>query len=231
MGKWGGVNYDFKTLIKEADVREFLAADLDLPSVPKDGRNFLREAGQRFAKQSAAIFRRSQFEGEVEVTSYPSASMPWYADREIRFLIWPGDLVIEGDLLDSDFSMMPMLIVRGDLIVRHWLRGDMPAFIGGQVKASGFIIGHYNDSALFVGGDLTAEGYLSRARPYRDRPNVAPHQIAGKIQARQFDLYDAPEEKLRAAFVDEVLVQEDEDTFLEEPAVFARFNEGLTVWR
>jgi hypothetical protein len=127
--------------------------------------------------------------------------------------------------------MLPLLIVHGNLAVRNWLRGGMPAFVGGNVKASGFIIGHYNDSALFVGGDLAAAGYIPRAKPYKDLPNVAPHQIAGKVNAKKFDNLNATAEKLKAAFVDEALTEEDGDTYLDERAVFERSDAGLAVWR
>ncbi len=107
----------------------------------------------------------------------------------------------------------------------------LPTFVGGSVHASGFIVGHYNDSALFVGGDLTAAGYVPRAKPYPDLPGVAPHQVAGKIEARRIDVHEASDEALRAAFVDEVLAQDGEDLWLDENAVIERSNAGLPVWR
>lgn len=222
---------NYKSLIRGAEVRGYSAQELLLPSLPKDGKNFLKELAQRFPGENAAVFGRDRFKEDLEVTSYPSATSSWYDDRKIRCLLWPGDLTIEGDLLDNDFNLLPLLIVKGNLSLRNWLRGGMPAFVGGSVRAKGFIIGHYNDSALFVGGDLTAAGYIPRAKPYKDYPKVVPHQIAGKIDARKFDNTEATKESLQAAFVDEALTEEDGETYLDEKAVFERSNAGLPVWR
>jgi hypothetical protein len=142
-----------------------------------------------------------------------------------------GDLVIDGDLIDDDWEMLPLLIVHGNLTVRNWLRGGMPSFVGGSVRAAGFIVGHYNDSALFVGGDLTASGYIPRAKPYHDFPKIAPHQIAGKINARQLDGLNASDQELKAALVDEVLIQDEEGVGLDERALLERSNAGFAVWR
>ncbi|HSI64242.1 MAG TPA: hypothetical protein VLE43_14035 [Candidatus Saccharimonadia bacterium] len=221
----------FKALLKESDVRKFTAADLSLPSLPKDGDFLIQEIAKRHASDFAAFPRQNHFTESLEITSHNAASMTWYDDRGIRFIIWNGDLTIDGDLLDEDFSMLPILLVRGNLTVRNWLRGGLSTFVSGNVKASGFIIGHYNDSALFVGGDLTAAGYIPRAKPYKDLPKLVPHQIAGKVSAKKFDNLNATDTGLRAAFVDEVLTVEGGDTYLDERAVFERSDAGLPVWK
>jgi len=222
---------NYKSLIDEADVRQLSAADLEIPSIPADADRLLREAARRFASQNAAHVRRNRFDESLELSSYPYASGSWYDDRRIRALVWEGDLVIEGDLVDDHFELLPLLVVSGDLSVRNWLRGGIPAFVGGSVRASGFIVGHYNDSALFVGGSLTAAGYIRRAKPYPDFPDIAPHQIAGRIDARQFDLLAASDAELIAAFVDEVVSRDGEDVYLDEKAIIERSNAGFAVWR
>jgi hypothetical protein len=121
--------------------------------------------------------------------------------------------------------VLDMMVIR---LPSDWC--GVPAFIGGSVWASGFIVGHYNDSALFVGGDLTAAGYLPRAKPYPDLPGIAPHQVAGRIDARTFALDAASDEELAAAFDDAVLTQDDEGTYLDEKAVLDRVARGLAVW-
>jgi hypothetical protein len=121
--------------------------------------------------------------------------------------------------------------VRGNLMVRSWLRGGMPAFVGGNVRASGFVIGHYNDSALFVAGDLVAGGYLPRAKPYPDLPKVAPHQIAGKLEARSLDVLNDSGEDLRSALVEEVLDSDDDGVSVNERRLRKRVASGLPVWR
>jgi hypothetical protein len=191
----------------------------------------LRDIAAHYSSGNAAYIRRHTFEESVELTSYPHASGPWYSERQIHFLIWQGDLVIDGDLIDDDFENLPLLIVRGNLTVRNWLRGGMPGFVAGDVRAAGFIIGHYNDSVLFVGGALTATGYVPCVKPFPDYPEVVPHQIAGKVDARLFDVASASPADVKAAFVDDVLVEEGEDTWVDERAVIHQFRDGLPVWR
>ncbi len=62
-------------------------------------------------------------------------------------------------------------------------------------------------------------------------PNIAPHQVAGQIDARQLDGLNDFDQELRAAFVDEVLVQDEEGVRLDERAILECFNAGLAVWR
>jgi hypothetical protein len=83
-------------------------------------------------------------------------------------------------------------------------------------------------SALFVGGDPTAAGYLPRAKLYPDMPGVAPHQIAGAIAARRLDVIDASDQELRAAFVDDVLTGDGDETSLDERAPASRC--GADPW-
>lgn len=221
---------NFKSLIAQADIRELSSEDLVLPSIPRDG-TILLDAMRRVLPNHVACPQQWSFDESLEITSYPYASGPWYSDRGIGFLIWPGDLVIDDDLIDDAFDNFPILIVRGDLLVRNWLRGGMASFVGGNVRASGFIVGHFNDSALFVGGDLSAAGYIHREVRYADFPDLSPHQIAGRIDARQLDANVASDEELRAAFVDEVLTDDDEGTYIDERAILSRSNAGLQVWR
>jgi hypothetical protein len=221
---------NFKSLIEHAEIRELASEDLVLPSIPRDGMTLL-DAARGISRNHVACPHRSRFDESIEITSYPEASGPLYSNRGIGFLIWPGDLVIDGDLIDDAFDTLPMLVVHGDLVVRNWLRGGMPSFVGGSVRASGFIVGHYNDSALFVGGDLSAAGYIHHAVRYADFPEISLHQIAGRIDARGLDARDASDEDLRAAFVDEVLTADDEGTYIDERAILSRSNAGLPVWR
>lgn len=121
---------NFKALIQESDVRTLAAADLRLPALPADGSRPLQEVARRFSSGDAAYARRHNFAESIEIQSYPHASGSWYADRNIRCLIWLGDLVIDGDLIDDHFETLPLLIVHGNLSVRNWLRGGMACLVG-----------------------------------------------------------------------------------------------------
>jgi hypothetical protein len=141
------------------------------------------------------------------------------------------ELSVPSTLIRVWMVPQPLLVIKGNLTVRHWLRGGMPGFVGGHVRASGFVIVHYKYSPLSVGGDLPAAGYIPRAKTYRDLPRMAPHQIAGRIEARRFDALDATDDALKAAFVDELLEQDDEGCRLDESALLERARVGLPVWR
>lgn len=114
-----------------------------------------------FGAEQALVCRTDHFESSLEILSNALDSSSWYRHWGVRLIVWPGDLVIRGDLVDDDFSPFPALVMCGDLVLRHWLRGGMISFVGGQVRAQGLVAGHYNDSALFVGGDLVATGTLA----------------------------------------------------------------------
>jgi hypothetical protein len=221
----------YKAFLKECEVRKLTKADYTVLNMPKDGKFMLDGLAQRNASENVALAQKAHYMETLEITSHTSASGPYYSDRGILFIVWNGDLTIDGDLLDEDFNMKPILIIKGNLTVRNWLRGGMAAFVGGNVTASGFIIGHYNDSALFVGGDLTAAGYIPRAKPYKDLPDILPHQIAGKVNAKKFDNTAPTNEQMQAAFVGEALTKEGEDIYIDERAIFERSDAGLPVWK
>lgn len=221
----------FKQFLKECELRKLTKADYTVPNMPKDGKFLLDGMAQRNALANVALAQKDHYTETLEITSHNAASGPHYSDRGILFIIWNGDLTIDGDLLDEDFNMKPLLIIKGNLTVRNWLRGGMTTFVGGNVKASGFVIGHYNDSHLFVGGDLTAAGYIPRAKPYKDLPNIVPHQIVGKVNAKKFDNTEPTHEQLQSAFVEEALLKEDDNIYIDERAIFERSNAGLPVWR
>lgn len=200
--------------------------------LPADGAHLLK----RFLSEPnslAACMEPMRLAENVHLSDHTHASSVYFADRKIKAICWNGDLTIDGDLIDDDWEALPVLIVAGNLSVRNWLRGGMIGFIGGSVFASGFIIGHYNDSALFVGGDLRAAGYIPCAKPYRDLPDVAPHQIAGGIDARTLDGLDDSID-LTSVFVDDVLEEAadaEESRWIDPQLIFERVSAGLPVWK
>lgn len=214
------------------EVRAWTAADLRLPSLPQDGARFLQEA-QRHAGQrrQALVLPAGPWPGGLRLSLHSAATGPWYGDRQIGFILCPGDLLVDGDLLDDDFSAWPMLVVQGDLVLHNWLRGGMAGFVGGGVRASGFVVGRYNDAPLFVGGDLEAAGFIPRMRSDRRVGDGSPHQVAGQWRTRRFDAEDASAEDLQAAFVDEVLDHDEEGPWLDDERVLERARAGLPVWR
>lgn len=203
-----------------------------LPALPPDGHWLLQQICRHQGRNAKALqIQRSRFGADLLVSDDRVPSSAWYGDRQVAALIWPGDLHIDGDLIDDSANHRPILIVTGSLVLHSWLRGGMSAFIGGNVCASGFVVGHYNDSALFIGGDLHAAGYLPRARPNKDCPHIRPHQLGGSVHARTLDVGDIDDAGLHRAFDPGVLVEEDGDWYLDERAVLAAAKVGRPVWR
>jgi hypothetical protein len=71
----------------------------------------------------------------------------------------------------------------------------------------------------------------SASRSCRLRQARSKSNIAGRIEARRFDALDATDDALKAAFVDEVLEQDDEGFRLDECALLERARSDLPVWR
>ena len=203
-----------------------------LPKLPSDGIWMLEQLSRRKGRRAQALLiRQSRFDGDLVLSDDRVPSSSWYGDRQVEALICTGDLQINGDLIDDSSHAKPILIVAGSLHLRSWLRGGMSAFIGADVRASGFVVGHYNDSALMVGGDLKAAGYLPRARPYKDCPHILPHQFGGRIDARELDVGDIDPQGLREHFDPGVLTEEDGEIYLDERAVLSAVRERRPVWR
>ncbi len=69
--------------------------------------------------------------------------------------------------------------------------GGKMTFIGGDLIATGCIVGDYSDGGMFVGGDLRAPGgYFRCIEPPQDMPKLFPHQVGGITHAPLYDLHD-----------------------------------------
>ncbi|WP_338849105.1 hypothetical protein V8J88_09135 [Massilia sp. W12] len=223
---------DYKELLQSCQsIRAISALHECALNLPDDGWRVLRYLQQEVAQMQMAILPAMRIDGDLLLTKHEKNSSHWYEARNLACLFIDGDLTVTGDLLDCDYHGLPILLVRGNMTMRNWLRGGMSTFVHGHVSAQGYIIGHYNDSALFVGGALHAQGYMPRARPYPDMQDVIPHQIQGGVFARQFDIEGAENEDYLAAFAPEVLGGEDGYIWLEEDLVIERQLAGLPVWR
>jgi hypothetical protein len=145
-----------------------------------------------------------------------------------------GDLTIQHDLLNNDYASYPFLIITGNLTLRSWLRGGLIAFIGGDVRASGVLVGEYNDGGLFVGGDLIAKGgFLYRREPYPDFPHIKPIQIMGDVNARTFDATtpDITDETFFSTFVPEIIDDDPDCVWYDTNKALRQVAQGLSIWR
>lgn len=223
----------WRDLIANAELKPLAESALELPSLPADGRQTLRRLAGLFPKGRAAVVGTSRFAGDLRLTSYEEGTGSWYGMREVKILLWMGDLVVEGDLLDDAFDTFPMLVVHGDLVVRNWLRGGMSSFVAGSVRATGFVSTHYDDSALFVGGDLEAAGFIHHPKFFPDFPGMVIHQVAGALRARTLAVSNSENDPdLRTLLVPEVLSFDEEigSHWFDNAAIFERAAAGLPVW-
>lgn len=225
------------------DIRRLLTGTHPVPFVdaipaidlPSDGNRFLRIFAEHFGSKRAIILPQQSFQDRLMIGDHRYATSSWYSTRQIAALVCEGDLIIDGDLIDDDHSSsLPALIISGNLHVRNWLRGGMHSWIGGNVRATGLIIGKYNDAALYVGGDLEADGYIRCTNFRMPEPGMEPHQIAGRLNARSLDLMDDTLD-LKEVLVDDVLRTEvDADgsfTYFDEDAALKMGAEGRSIWR
>jgi len=228
---------DTNDLIKKR-IKPISELSIDMPTLTDDGQMLLAMTLQMFAKEKQNTFCMDTHthQGDLELPkeeSQNNAVLNLLEAKNIRVIFVDGDLTVQGDLLNDSYSTRCFLIVTGNLTINNWLRGDMHTFIGGNVNAGGAIIGEYNDSALFVGGDLRADyGYIHRCEPYPEFPDMEPHQIAGEIHARVYDLRkDYIEKEVRDTFVSNALVY-DSGYFHPDPEkIFACVAAGKSIWK
>lgn len=228
---------DTNDLIKER-IKPINELSVDIPTLTSDGQTLLAMTLEMFRKEELNAFCMDTHihEGDLELPKEEgqnNALLNGLEDRNARIIFINGDLTVLGDLLNDSYSTRCFLIVTGNLTINNWLRGDMHTFVGGDVHANGAIIGEYNDSALFVGGNLTAEyGYLHRCQPFPEFSDIEPHQIAGEIHARAHDLRtDYNEKEVRDTFVSDALVYDSGYFHPDRKKIFACVAAGKPIWK
>jgi hypothetical protein len=217
---------------------------LSLPGLPAKAQPIVSTLPQVVAYAARAVWLPElRVSGDLHTQVFVDARK-----RKIHVIYCAGSVCIDGDLDDDDYDFLPALIIQNNLEVRNWLHGGKAAFIGGDVIARGCIAGEYNDGVLFVAGALRADGgYFKRIRPYHDVPDVDPHQIAGRVDARVFDSQDPSVDRdwLEKHFVPEILTpvpnEDDEpeaiidgrpgDWYYDSYALIERCKQGLPIWR
>ncbi len=65
-----------------------------------------------------------------------------------------------GDVLNRALESGVLLLVDGDLTANNVIKAGATIIVLGSVRASGLVIGQYNDGVLRVGGDLDASAFL-----------------------------------------------------------------------
>ncbi|MFK0160665.1 hypothetical protein ACIQVK_52595 [Streptomyces sp. NPDC090493] len=134
--------------------------------------------------------------------------LPKDTDLDIALVV-DGDLVVHG-FLDDYASGLGMLVVLGDLVIRD-LMSYGALYVGGDLRAQGVVHAHYNDFTFEVAGAVHARALVldDKFGDYR----------RGAL-AVEIDAYDSTPGQLRAAreiFVPEVYEEEDWDADEEPP--------------
>jgi len=223
-------------MYEQADLCSLNDLSLSLPKLSQDGQQLLLMLQQHLA-QTEDRHQAIYFDG-LSVSSnllLPEKSNDWLSRNQVGVVVCEGDLSIDGDLInDDDGKGKLFLVVTGNLRLRSWWRGGSISFIGGDVSATGCLVGEYNDSALFVGGDLKAEGgYVHRRQPYPDMPDIIPHQVSGTIDAKTFDASrdNISRKELENTFSPEVLEVDEGSVWYDPWRMVDRCAQGLSIWR
>jgi len=203
------------------EIKRVASLKLTMPALPKDGQRYLSQD----LRGKYVHFKGLKHSGDFVVGRY-DLDDTWYTQYKISAIYCEGDMVIDGDIINNKPDMFPKLIVTGDLYVRSWLRGGMPAFIGGSVFASGVLVGEYNDTPLYVVKDLHADAYLIRPEAEKNT-----HQIGGMIHARTIDLRQENARRELRKLLPEALVSDGKDIGYDSHAMIQIAAEGRSVWK
>jgi hypothetical protein len=74
--------------------------------------------------------------------------------HEVKGVIIMGDLVIEGDLLNTDIDSGPLLLVRGNLVANNLRSGGGTIIVGHDASIRDIVFGNYNHGELIIQNDL-----------------------------------------------------------------------------
>lgn len=128
----------------------------------------------------------------------------WIKSNQISLIACFGNLKIERDIINDSDKYWPVLFVEGDLELCNFVKGGVPLIVGGNLNASGYVIGEYNDGPIRLAGDLHARAYVPQCK---DRKEAKGHVIAGRVHGHMFDAReDFSSQQLHADFVSDVLV-------------------------
>lgn len=149
----------------------------------------------------------------------------WIKKNQICLIVCFGDFHVESNLINNDDHYWPVLAVDGDFRACNLLKGGMPLLVWKNLHLSGYMVGEYNDGPLRVGGNLTALGYVPRAK---DRKEARGHVIEGSIEAKIFDAREEfSRDDLRRVVVSEALNY----SWFNTATTFSYGLEGKSIWR
>ncbi|MEV7283434.1 hypothetical protein AB0O01_02495 [Streptomyces sp. NPDC093252] len=156
--------------------------------------------------------------------------LPGDTDLDIALVV-EGDLTVDG-FLDDHVSGLGMLVVLGDLVVRDLLSWGA-LYVGGDLRAEGLVFGYYNDFTFEVAGAVHARALVldDKFADYR----------RGALGV-EIDAHEPTREQLHAArdlLVPEVYGDEEDEEECAEPLpgrpeyarVAARLHRGEPLFR
>lgn len=141
---------------------------------------------------------------------------PWVRQNRVTALACEGDLKVAGDLLNLNINAGPLLFVAGNLSVINLVNGGAIFIVLGDLKATGVVVGEYNDGVSKINGDLHAQLVINL-----DHDIGVVGQIAAPV-------VDWNEDELSEQLVPEVF-NEDDDCEVVVEQVLERQRAGLPI--
>lgn len=141
----------------------------------------------------------------------------WVERNEIVAVCCMGDLTVEGDIINRTLEGGPLLFVGGNLATNNLIKAGAPIVVLEELRANGLVVGEYNDGAMRIGGDLTAEAYL-----------LLDHDgfVRGSVNA---STYSDEENEWREVLCDAVFPSEDED-YPDVDLIYAAQKAGMKIF-
>lgn len=127
--------------------------------------------------------------------------------NEISGLIVIGDLIINGDLLNTDIDNGPLLMVRGNLVANNLYSGGSTIIVGRDASVRDLVFGNYNHGELIVMNDLHVGMLVMRDHCFSAEKIQATHAVDDDTDL-EFDSEDASENLQRINDRLEVAIQD-----------------------
>lgn len=136
-------------------IAKAIPLDQDAYSYPEYFSEFVRTRLKRAPGKVLVLAANAEIGGDLDLDA------AWNGSRDITAIVAEGDLTVHGDVVNADANDGPMLFVAGTLAARNVVKGGAYFLVLGDMRASGVVVGDYNDGVIRVGGRIAARATLS----------------------------------------------------------------------
>lgn len=138
-------------------IRAKIAYDPDKYSYPENFAEFVRAQFKNYSEHCVLVLPPDTvIDGDLIL----DWKEPWIVDNQICAIVSEGDLSVNGDVLNRTLESGVLLFVEGSLTVQNLIKSGSTVMVLGNVRATGLVIGEYNDGVTRIGGNLNATAYL-----------------------------------------------------------------------